>query len=119
MRDVLPLRTAGFVEVDVGVDATREHVQPGGVDLFAVLGKICAYRRDLVAGDRDIGLLHTARRDDRAAADDHFLPSSSRKRPRTSIANATSASSTDSAGLWLTPPLQRTNNMPMSVISDM
>src|SRR5712692_10605633 len=93
-------------------------MQAGGVELFAVIGKVQSDRRDLVAADRDIGFLDSASGHDRAAADDHASAANSRSRETTSIATATSSVVTDSAGLWLMPPLQRTNSIPTSVNAD-
>ncbi len=117
--DVLPVGSAGLVEVDVRVDAAGKDVQPRGVDLFAASCRIRTDLGDDPILDRDIRRTDPTRRDDSAAADDHCSARSSRNLPRTSIATPTSSVATDSAGLWLTPPLQRTNSMPMSVISDM
>src|SRR5438067_12147972 len=97
------------------VDAAGEHVETGCVDLLAFRVQVPAHADDPVAGDRDVGHPRPPRRDDRPAADDHR---DSRRRLRTSIATATSDVCTDSAGLWLTPPLQRTNSMPTSVSAD-
>src|SRR5258706_13224604 len=83
------------------------------------MGGVQPDRRYLAAGDGDISLLNSARGYDRPAADDQLLASSSMARASTSIATATSSMVTDSAGLWLTPPLQRTNSMPTSVSADM
>src|SRR5207248_10435395 len=98
------------------VDAAGKHVKSGRVDLVAVFVEIRSDRGDLVTRDRDVGLLDAPRGDDRPAADDHSI---SRNRPSTSIATATSDVCTNSAGLWLTPPLHRTNSMPTSVIEAM
>src|SRR5258708_18802220 len=119
VRDVLPFGPARFVEMDVRIDAARKHVQAGRVDLFAVAGKVEADRNDLVAGDRDIGFLDSAVCHDRAPANDHDSASNSRNPDSTSIATATSSVVTDSAGLWLMPPLQRTKSIPTSVRADM
>src|SRR6266852_9471205 len=93
-------------------------MQARRVDLLALTGKIQSDCSDLVAGDRDIGLLDSAGSHDRAAADDHASAANSRNRETTSIATATSSVVTDSAGLWLMPPLQRTNSIPTSVSAD-
>src|SRR5690242_6956080 len=119
MGDVLPSGAAGFVEVDVGVDSAGEDVQARGVDLLAAARDIRTDLGDDTAFDDDVGKLDTTGRHDGAAADDHCSARSSRNLPRTSIATATSSVATDSAGLWLTPPLHRTNSMPIWVISDM
>src|SRR3989442_11161329 len=84
-----------------------------------VRGRVQPARRYLVARDGYVGFLGSARSHDHAAADDHVSASSSRQRASTSIATATSSVVTDSAGLWLTPPLQRTNSIPTSVSADM
>src|SRR5712691_1241482 len=97
------------------VNATRKDVEPARVEFVSVFIQVPPHFCDAAISDRDVHVLDAAGRDDVSAADDH---GSSRKRPRTSIATATSAVSTDSAGLWLMPPLQRTNSIPMSVISD-
>src|SRR5713226_4755477 len=117
--DVLPLGPARFVEMDVRIDTAGKHMQAGRVDLFAVSGKVRSDRNDLVAGGRDIGLLDSAGRHDRAAANDHSFANRSRNPLSTSIATATSSVFTDSAGLWLMPPLQRTKSIPTSVRADM
>src|SRR5579864_9504109 len=119
MRDVLPLRAAGLVEVDVRIDPTRKDVQAGGVDLVSAGFEVLGDRGDPSILDRDVGDLGAGRGHHRAAADDQGSASRSRKRPSTSMATATSSSATDSSGLWLTPPRQRTKSMPTSVSADM
>ena len=118
MGDVFPFGPAGLIEMDVRIDAARKQVQAGGVNLFALFVEVWADIDDLVTGDRDVGLFDSAGGDDGAAPNDHRLASSSRKRLKTSSATSTSSVVTDSAGLWLTPPLQRTNNIPTSVSAD-
>src|SRR3984893_10014864 len=88
------------------------------VDLLAGLVEIRPDRRDTTVRDLDVGDLATPSRDHRASADDHPCAKSSRKWLSTSIATATSSVVTDSAGLWLTPPLQRTKSIATSVSSD-
>src|SRR5207253_7203337 len=89
-----------------------------GVDLFAVPGEIRSDVRDVAAVEGNVRLPHGARGDHGPAANDHCWPSRSTKRLSTSMATPTSAVVTDSAGLWLTPPLQRTNSIPTSVSED-
>src|SRR5438270_2763176 len=108
MSDVFPLSPAGFIEVDVRVDPARKDVQTGRIDLFAVFVEVQSDCRDQVGGCRDVGFVDPPRSHDRAAANDHCFARSSRKRLSTSRATATSSVVTDSAGLWLTPPLHRT-----------
>ena len=55
--------------------------------------------RDPAAIDDDVRLFDAAHGHDGATTDDHCFASSSRKRPRTSIATATSSVVADSAGL--------------------
>ena len=102
----------------MGVDPAREGVKALRVDFRARLVEVRADLHDPPVGDRDVCALDATRRDNRAASDDHSSASIWRNRPRTSIATATSPAVTDSAGLWLMPPLQRTNSIPISVISD-
>lgn len=114
--DVFPRSPARLVEVDVGVYAAREHMQAVRVDLVGLLGQVRADFGDDPVRDSDIHALNAPPRDHPPAADDH---SKSRKRDSTSIATPTSSTFTDSAGLWLIPPLQRTKSIAMSVSSDM
>src|SRR5438105_3594480 len=119
----LPLRAARLVEVHVSVDSARKDVKAGCVDL---LGGLHVKPRpdldDATVRECNVRLDHSRGRDHAAGADDSVdlagqaAASRSMKWSRTSIAVATSSTVTDSAGLWLTPPLQRTNSIPISVI---
>src|SRR5207302_1391608 len=116
--DVLPLRAPWFVEVDVRIDSAREDVESSGVNFLTVAAEVRSDVGDAVARDCDVSLDDAKRCHDRTPADDHCFARSSRKRLSTSSATATSSVVTDSAGLWLTPPLQRTNSIPTSVSED-
>src|SRR5439155_1226294 len=103
---------------DVRVDAAGKDVQPGRIDLLTVLSEIRPDLGDPAVPDPDVSRFDTVRGDHRPPADDHLRARRARKRPRTSIATDTSAAVTDSAGLWLTPPLQRTKSMQAPVSAD-
>src|SRR3989475_8968393 len=101
------------------IDAARKDVQAGRVDLVGRgPAEVRTDRDDATVRDFDVGFVDAACRDDRASADDHDSDSSSRNVKRTSIATATSSMVTDSAGLWLTPPLQRTKSIAPSRRAD-
>src|SRR4051794_20514537 len=120
--EALPRGAARVVEVHVGVDHAGEHVEAGGVDLFArrALFERGRDRDDPPVGDADVGAAHAVGPDERAAADrqgeraHRERARRSRRRLVTSIATATSAASTASAGWWLMPPAQRTNSIATS-----
>src|SRR2546430_1050671 len=99
MRDVLPVRATRLVEVDMGVDPARKDVKPCSVDLFAVGVEVGTKIRDLAVVDGDVRPLDPARGDKRPGANDQLFASSSMNRFTTSMATATSAALTDSAGL--------------------
>src|SRR5256712_14216824 len=97
--------------MDMRVDAAGKDAQPGRVDLLTVLSEVRPDLSDPAVPDPDVSRFDAVGGDHRPAADDHVRARRSRKRPSTSIATDTSAAVTDSAGLWLTPPLQRTKSM--------
>src|SRR5207237_9374288 len=97
--------------MDMRVDAARRDLQPGRVDLLTVLSEVRPDLGDPAVPDPDVSRFDTVGGDDRPAADDHVRARRLRKRPSTSIATDASAAVTDSAGLWLTPPLQRTKRL--------
>src|SRR5258708_22125041 len=102
--------------MDVRVYAPGEDVQPGGVDLLLrVVGQVRTDGGDAAVRHRDVGEADRRARDDCASADDQVAQpsaaSSSRNFSSTSIATATSASSTDSAGLWAVAPLPRAEGL--------
>jgi hypothetical protein len=100
------------------VDSAGKDVKPGCVDLLTARLEISADRVDAAVHDLDVHAVRAASRDEGPAADYQRSAVSSRKRPTTSVEIETSEAVTDSAGLWLTPPLQRTNSMPTSVSED-
>src|SRR5438105_5395364 len=118
VRDVLPVGPTRLVEVHVRVDAAGEDMHAGTVDLICLSREVRPDLGDAAVLDPDIRRLDTARGDHGPTANDHGRASSARNRPRTSIATDTSAAVTDSAGLWLTPPLQRTKSIPTPVSAD-
>ena len=83
----------------MGVDPPRKDVKPGSVDLLAVSVEVGTKIRDLAVVDRDVRTLDPARGDERPAANDQLFARSSMNRFTTSMATATSAALTDSAGL--------------------
>ena len=53
---------AGLVEMDVGVDETRQHQPPGGIDLGGLADEFWRDGGDLAAGNADIDRRHGAPR---------------------------------------------------------
>src|SRR5207253_8806106 len=86
-----------------------------GVDLLAIGGQVPPHGIDPAIRNCDVGVVDTTYGHHPAAADDHRRASCSRNRDVTSSAISTSSVVTDSAGWWLTPPLQRTNSIAIPV----
>lgn len=110
------------------VHGTREHEQPGGVEHFGAvtckLGLQCddppVNHTNIERGRRPIG-------DDLTATDNeverHGVLAASLVSPRTKAYNTSSATLasagvTASAGLWLSPPVQRTNSIAIGQSAD-
>ena len=115
----LPIGATGLVHVHVAVDNPGQKMKARGVDL---LGRGTQELRtgfsDQSVGDADVEPARGAGTDHKGIADEHVEahPTSSRNRVVASIAAATSSTVTDSAGLWLTPPAQRTNSIAIGAI---
>ncbi len=99
VADGLPVRAAGLIEVNVRVDAPGEYVQARRIDLLAVAVDVAPNRRDGAVLGHDVSPLDATGRDHRPAANNQLFASSSMNRFTTSMATATSAALTDSAGL--------------------
>src|SRR5215217_8876675 len=63
------LRTRGLRQVDVAVDAARQHQEPTGIDLAPRALHLVRHRGDAAAADTHIGPKSVCSRRDRAAAD--------------------------------------------------
>src|SRR5258706_12014959 len=109
----------GLVEVHVRINAAGKDVQSRGVDFLFGFVQIHSDSTDASVRHRDIGEANRRACHDGSAPDDQVAhrsaASSSRNVLRTSMATATSSSVTDSAGVWLMPPLQRTKSIATSV----
>src|SRR5207248_1313994 len=122
-----PVRTPWLIEMHMGIDDARENMEPLGIDLlFACPCEVWCDGNNVTIGHSESGATFARRGHHRAIAHKqvilaHSYPSSSERRLRnrstTLIATATSSGVTDSAGLWLIPPRQRTKSMPISVSS--